>query len=777
MRYPAAMQEAVSENSRSCVPGIHDVLSSLFGFRAFRPHQEAVIRAVLDGRDSFTLMPTGGGKSLCYQLPARLLPGVCVVVCPLISLMKDQVDAALGTGLRAAAYNSACTAQEKDDALRGLREGSLDLLYVSPERLRLPGFAALLKQSRLSFFAIDEAHCISEWGHDFRPDYLALSHLREEFSGLPLAAFTATATRQVERDIIERLGLRKPLRTRASFNRPNLFYQVTPKEDAEEQLLAFVRAHAGASGIIYRTTRKNVEATAACLNRNGIKALAYHAGLADKERRTVQEAFRQDACPVIVATIAFGMGIDKPDVRFVAHGDLPKNLEGYYQESGRAGRDGEPARCALFYGRGDIAQLMRFAEAIADESARAVAKQQLYRMLDFTQKEGCRRKALLAYFGEELPEDNCGACDVCTGEVGREDASVAAQKLLSAMVRTGNRFGARHIINIVMGKNLKRIRELGHDTLPTFGVGSDKDAVYWHKVMDALLAQGLAASPDPAFPVPVVTEAGWEVLRGERPCTIIRSAEQKKEAQSGTAGADASPLFALLREERMRLARGGNIPPFAVCSNRSLREMVEKLPEIDREFIDISGVGQHKLAAYGESFLALIRRWLAEHPEEQARKAACAAPDAAGRPFAKADESRTAEGKTGGGKAAKGASARETGLLLDAGRSLEEAAAERGLALGTVCAHLEQLVREGKRYSPSRFMDPPRLAYFRRLFEASGGWRLQAVVEQSRADAEAGTAPGGPASYEEARLARLFLADGPGDKHEEKDKEETSARA
>ena len=751
-----------------------EALRSYFGYEAFRPHQEEVVRAVLDGRDSFTVMPTGGGKSLCYQLPAVLLPGACVVVSPLISLMKDQVDAARAAGIRAAAFNSASSAAEKRNVWESLRGQKLDLLYVSPERLRVPGFADFLKECRIAFFAIDEAHCISAWGHDFRPDYLALSELAAAFPQTPLAAFTATATLRVERDIVERLGLRRPLLTRASFNRPNLFYQVTPKLNLERQLLEFIEERQGESGIIYRTTRKDVEATAAFLKTRGIAAAAYHAGLPDAERAAAQEAFRRDECALIVATIAFGMGIDKPNVRFVIHGDLPKNLESYYQETGRAGRDGEPARCALFYGRADIAQLMRFAEGTEDPDARETAREQVFRMLDFTQKEGCRRKALLAYFSEDLPGDNCGGCDICAGETEREDATVPAQKLLSAVARTGGRFGARHVINIVLGKETRRIRDFSHHELPTFSVGSDREEPYWRRVMDTLLAQGMVAVSNPLMPTPALTDKGWEVLRGQRSCSIVRLPEAAKTARRKGERED-SPLFQLLKEERMRLARQADMPAYVIFSDRSLREMVERLPLTPEELLSVSGVGRHKVDAYGSTILDLIAAWLENHPEEQARREENIANNLAAMEGRQRRSRRAASngGESGGdenessprpkqGGQTRGDSARETARLLDQGLSLEEAAKARGLVIGTIMHHLEQLAAGGKTYPPERFMTPARLDWFRALFKACGGWQLGPVVEKANNGQDAQPPEGSPQAvrYEEARLARLLLQSG-----------------
>ena len=393
----------------------HQTLRTVFGFPSFRPNQEAIVNNILAGHDVFAVMPTGGGKSLCYQLPALLRPGTAVVISPLISLMKDQVDAARENGIAAAFLNSSQDAREMSEVFRGLRGGGVKLLYIAPERFALPQFIETLKTVPLSLFAIDEAHCISEWGHDFRPDYLSLSRIPVLFPEVPVAAFTATATERVQNDIIQKIGLRTPHVVRASFNRPNLFYQVEPKARVEQQVWEFLKERPGESGIVYRTTRDSVAATAAFLASRGVKALPYHAGLSQEEREKNQEAFNKDEVSVIVATIAFGMGIDKSNVRFVVHADLPRHVEAFYPEPGWAGWDGEPAHCLLYFGRGDIPKIRYFIDQISDEGERRIALEKLNQTVRFASHNVCRRKQLLSFFGEAYPENNCGACDICSG--------------------------------------------------------------------------------------------------------------------------------------------------------------------------------------------------------------------------------------------------------------------------------------------------------------------------------------------------------------------------
>ena len=588
-------------------------LSNVFGFHAFRPNQESIIRAVMDRRDAFAVMPTGGGKSLCYQLPAHLLNGTCVVISPLISLMKDQVDAAKANGLRAEFLNSSQEPSEQGYVLRRLADAELDLLYVAPERFAMDGFCGTLKTIPLCLFAVDEAHCISEWGHDFRPDYLSLSRIVEEFEGVPVAAFTATATKRVQQDIVTRLRLRNPFGIRASFDRPNLFYQVLPKENVRRQLLAFLRERPGQAGIIYRTTRANVEQTAGHLCEAGIDALPYHAGLDPDTRKRNQEAFNRDEADVIVATIAFGMGIDKSNVRFVVHADLPKNIESYYQETGRSGRDGEPAHCLLLFARGDIPRLRHFIDEIPDEKERTVAAGKLNQMASFATVNACRRAQLLGYFGEQMEGDNCGGCDVCAGQVEQVDATTDARIAMSAIIRTGQRFGAAHVVDVITGADTEKIRDFRHDQVKTYGAGKGKPKRYWRTIIDNLLGQDCLVQAGGRFPVLHMTDKGMALLTGEGTFHVLRQKETPPPKARRAKGdvVDYDPvLFDRLRALRLELARRRGVPPYIVFSDRTLHEMAHYRPVTDEQMRDITGVGDRKLEQYGQAFMDDIRAYV-----------------------------------------------------------------------------------------------------------------------------------------------------------------------
>jgi ATP-dependent DNA helicase RecQ len=593
------------------VSRVAEALQRIFGFTEFRPNQREIVEAILAGRDAFVVMPTGGGKSLCYQLPAHLMDGTCLVVSPLISLMKDQVDAALENGLRAAFLNSSQEVDQRREVIGALRRGELDLLYVSPERFAMDEFSALLQDCRLSFVAIDEAHCISEWGHDFRPDYLALGSLTERFPKVPVAAFTATATLKVQEDIVARLKLRDPLRVRASFNRPNLYYAVESKTDAQRQLLRFVLERRGQAGIIYRTTRKSVEETAAYLREHAIRALPYHAGLEDAVRAANQEAFNRDEADVVVATIAFGMGIDKSNVRYVVHGDLPKNIEGYYQETGRSGRDGDPAHCLLLFGYGDIPKIRHFIGLVEDADEKRRAERALQEVVNYATAHACRRRQLLGYFGETLEGDACGACDVCAGKVARVDATRDAQIVLSAIARTGQRFGANHVIDVITGAETERIRALGHDQVKTYGVGADRDKRHWRRVIDNLLAQGLAAQAGDEYPTLVLADRAMPVLKGETPffmneVRVEPRARRRKGAAAAMGAADDS-LFEALRALRFRLAKEQGVPAYVIFTDRTLHELAIVKPADEDALAGIHGIGARKREQYGALFLEAIR--------------------------------------------------------------------------------------------------------------------------------------------------------------------------
>ena len=592
----------------------HNTLRTVFGFETFRPNQETIVKNILGDRDVFAVMPTGGGKSLCYQLPALLTEGTAIVISPLISLMKDQVDAARENGIAAEFMNSSLDQQEISGIYRRLKAAEVKLLYIAPERFVMPQFIETLKNVPLSLFAIDEAHCISEWGHDFRPDYLGLSAIPSLFPGVPIAAFTATATEKVQQDIIKKLGLRTPHTVRASFNRPNLFYQVMAKSNLESQLREFLKDHEGESGIIYRTTRDAVATTAASLASCGIKALPYHAGLSAEERERNQEAFNKDEVSVIVATIAFGMGIDKSNVRFVVHADLPRHIEAYYQETGRAGRDGEPAHCLLYFSRGDIPKIRYFIDKLENEAERAIAMEKLNQTVRFASHNVCRRKQLLSFFGETYPEENCKACDICTGSVQQIDISLDAQILMSAVARTNERFGIVHIIDIVIGADTGRIRELGHHEIKTFGAGRDRDKNHWRFIVNELLAQELIKQDGDRYPVLKLTPKGTAVLTGKEEVFGLKREDVKtKERRRKTAdgGQYDEVLFERLRSIRKKIAGENHVPPYIIFSDKTLYEMCRQFPKTASDMRQISGVGDVKLDRYGEAFLKEIRAYRA----------------------------------------------------------------------------------------------------------------------------------------------------------------------
>ena len=595
------------------------LLKQFFGFSSFRPLQEEIIRDALAGRDVLALLPTGGGKSLCFQLPALTRAGLTVVVSPLISLMKDQVDVLSASGVPATFLNSSLKADESRARLRGLHGGEYRLLYVAPERMMLSGFLSDLRRWSVNLLAIDEAHCISEWGHDFRPEYRRLAELREQFPEVPLMALTATATERVRQDIVKQLRLREPKRYVASFNRPNLSYRVLAKSKAYEQVLNFVNLRPNESGIVYCQSRRSAENVAERLSDDGVMAKPYHAGLDAKERSMNQELFLRDEARVICATIAFGMGINKPNVRFVIHHDLPKNVEGYYQETGRAGRDGLPSECLLLFSAGDAVKYSRFIEEVSDEQQRKIATAQLRQMVDFAESRECRRAALLRYFGEEFRETNCGGCDNCLTPRETYDGTLAGQKFLSCVFRvrekSGINFGINQIVEVLSGAETENIIKWDHHTVSTYGIGKELSRVEWKVIGRELVRLGYLRQAAEKFNVLQLTEQGQAALRERQTISLTKTVAVTKPAKprAGEISCDES-LFDRLRRLRKRLADDRGVPPYIVFSDVSLRQMASHHPSNEVEFGQINGVGEQKLKRFGKIFMSEIAAYLRANP-------------------------------------------------------------------------------------------------------------------------------------------------------------------
>ena len=591
-----------------------DVLKTVFGFDSFRGQQAEIIEHVCGGGDALVLMPTGGGKSLCYQVPALVRPGTGIVVSPLIALMQDQVDSMRQLGVRAAALNSSLSWPETQRVLRELRAGELDLLYVAPERLLTDALLDQLDDAPLALFAIDEAHCVSQWGHDFRPEYLQLALVHERYPAVPRIALTATADGPTRREIVERLKLGDGRVFVASFDRPNIRYRVQPKSDGRRQLLAFLGNHAGQAGIVYCMSRNKVDETAQWLVGQGFPALPYHAGLDKAVRAGNQDRFLKEDGLVMVATIAFGMGIDKPDVRFVVHLDLPKSLEAYYQETGRAGRDGLPSETLLVYGLQDVARIRQLVDdSEAGEQQKRIERRKLDALLGFCETTRCRRQTLLEYFGEAPPQP-CGNCDTCLEPVESWDATEVARKALSCVYRTGQRFGAVHVIDVLTGKDGERIRQLGHDRLSTWGIGKELAATEWQSVFRQLAASGLLVRDMEHGGLRLGPDCR-AVLRGEAEVRLRRDAPAKatRTARTGRAREamtfdlpDDEALFQRLRAARLALAREQGLAPYVIFHDSTLVEMVRRRPRARHELARLPGVGEAKLERYGSQFLAVI---------------------------------------------------------------------------------------------------------------------------------------------------------------------------
>jgi ATP-dependent DNA helicase RecQ len=588
---------------------IHHTLQQAFGLQGFRPHQQEIIEQVIDGGDAFVLMPTGGGKSLCYQLPALHRKGLALVVSPLISLMKDQVDALLANGIKAAMYNSNLAADEARSVLSRIHEQDLDLLYVAPERMMRPGFIHSLESLPLALIAIDEAHCVSQWGHDFRPEYAALGQLRQCFPDVPFIALTATADPQTREDIVTVLGLGKAPRFITSFDRPNIRYTVLEKHQPHSQLLRFLDKQGDESGIVYALSRKRVDELAEHLVDRGFSAAAYHAGKSAVDRKDVQERFIRDDLSIVVATVAFGMGIDKPNVRFVVHYDLPRHLEGYYQETGRAGRDGLPSEALLLYGTQDVATARYHLENNANENQKRIEMHKLNSMVGFAESLTCRRRVLLGYLGETMNED-CGNCDICLDPPERFDATEAARKVLSCVYRVRQSFGVKHVVDVLRGADNERIRKFGHESLSTYGIGLEYSHAEWMSMVRQLIHRGYLIQDIAAFSVLKLTPHALLVLKNKETVELarprIREKQPKKPAVAMELDADDLRLFESLRSLRKQLAEKGGVPPYVIFGDAALVEMSKLRPQNEVEFLGVNGVGQVKLERYGSEFLDVI---------------------------------------------------------------------------------------------------------------------------------------------------------------------------
>lgn len=661
-----------------------EILKHQFGYDSFRMNQQAAIECVLAKKDCVVLMPTGGGKSLCYQIPALMLDGLTVVISPLIALMKDQVDALVGNGVAAAFLNSTQTSREQTEVFQQIRRNKLKLLYVAPERLLQSGdqFIEFLKDIDVALFAIDEAHCISSWGHDFRPEYIQLGKLKRFFPNVPLIALTATADKLVRKDIIERLGLKDYELFVSSFNRPNIFYRVEPKRNSYARLLEYLETKRDESGIVYCLSRNSAESLAADLRDEGFNALAYHAGLDKEKRDKHQELFLKDEAKIVVATIAFGMGIDKSNVRFVVHFDLPKNIESYYQETGRAGRDGLQSEALLFFSWGDINKLQGFAEVEGNKNQTEIMLKKLKKMGEFGDLKTCRRKFLLNYFDEDLTED-CGQCDNCHTTFEKFDGTIIAQKALSAVYRTEQRFGLSYLIDFLRGSQAKTIRD-EHKNLKTYGVGADVSKNNWFDYFKDLIQQGYLKQTEGTYPTIVLTEKSLPVLKGEETVELfkvtVREDKKEKSLVSKLEHDYEKDLFDELRGLRVRFARDENVPPYVVFSDATLIEMATFLPLNEDEMRRISGVGDLKLQKYAADFLEVIADYCDRNN------------------FTSRINLKTAkrEPKTRTKRDGNGQTTYDVSLdMFKSGLSVDEIARSRELARGTIETHLTRFIPSG----------------------------------------------------------------------------------
>ncbi len=711
-----------------------DLLAPLkkhFGYDEFRPLQREIIEDALAGRDVFALMPTGGGKSLCFQLPALLRDGLTIVVSPLIALMKDQVDALQASGIAATFLNSTLAADEAKARWRGLHHGEYRMLYVAPERLMLEGFLDKALNWNIAQIAIDEAHCISEWGHDFRPEYRELKKLRTHLPDVPTMALTATATTRVRDDILKQLKLREPQCYVASFDRPNLTYRVVPKAQPYEQLLDFLKARPHESGIVYCASRKTADSLGRKLNEDGIAAKPYHAGLEGGERSRHQEMFLRDDVRVVTATIAFGMGINKPNVRFVVHHDLPKNIESYYQETGRAGRDGLPSECVLLFSAADVVKQTRFIEEKSEQEQR-IAHEQLRQMVHFAETRECRRSVLLRYFGEERPNEFCNGCDNCLTPRETFDGTLAAQKFLSCVARvqqkSGFGFGLNHIVEVLTGAKTEAVRQRGHDRLSTYGIGADIRREAWQAIGRELLRLGFLDAAPGKFATLSLSAAGLEALRQRSPITLTKQADVAAKAagkRAGTIEADET-LFDRLRNLRRRLADERDVPAYVIFSDVALREMARAYPTTRADFRRIPGVGEQKLKDFADPFLAEITAFLETNPRQTFTSEELPVPRRI-----TLNDSET-----------------ETLRRFQRGESIDEISRARGFVRSTICGHLALAIESGAPLNLGEFFSAEQQKEIEPAFRTTGGRNLTGLRDSL----------GGKYPVEELRIFRAFAS-------------------
>ena len=704
-------------------PHLEQALKYHFGYDGFRLGQRQIIEQALQNQDLLVVMPTGGGKSLCFQLPALLKPGLTVVVSPLIALMQDQVEALQANKIGATFLNSSLNWDKVRSRESDILNGKVKLLYVAPERLLserfLPFLDLVQEKLGISAFAIDEAHCVSEWGHDFRPEYRQMSSLRQRYPGVPTLALTATATDRVRQDIIQQLGLAQPNIHIASFNRPNLYYEVQPKrKQSYSQLLQLIRAEG--SGIVYCLSRRKVDEITLKLQQDGVKALPYHAGLSDEERAANQTRFIRDDVQVMVATIAFGMGINKPDVRFVIHYDLPRNLESYYQESGRAGRDGEPARCMLFFSYGDIKTIEYLIEQKPDPQEQRIARQQLRQVINYVEGTDCRRTIQMGYFGERFA-GNCGNCDNCLSPTPVEDWTIEAMKFLSCVARCKERFGMNHIIDVLRGSKNQKILQYGHDNLSTYGIGKDKSVEDWRVLGRSLLHQGLVEQTSDGYPVLKLNALSWEVMRRQRSVSIAVTVQTPQQQPSEMRASEVEMLFQRLRSLRKQLADEQRLAPYMVFADSTLKSMAQQRPQTLVEFSKISGVGSHKLAQYGERFVSEIQAYCQEQGQSmQINASTCIT-----------------------------AFPSETQLLTlqlhRQGLSVEEIAQKRGFSLSTIITHLVELIEMNQPVDLNQLVLPVRQQLIVKAMQAVGAASLTSIYEHLKSY-----------TYDEIRLVRAW---------------------